>query len=226
MKTYNRDWTGTVCRGVKVLGRAEGRLTQTRRTEWWCECLSCHRFFRINTQHFMSQESVACGCRVGDHRLVFSPGQRFGRLLTLDATPKADAARSLRWRCRCDCGKICSVAGTKLNRGIVKSCGCAAVNPLTPYTATCRRCGAVFQAKSANRRYCNNRCRFDRVPTEKPCKRCQKLFIGTKSSQLFCNRNCTQQFNKIRRRKEQLEREALQQFRQLNQLLQEKTHGR
>jgi hypothetical protein len=48
-------------------------------------------------------------------------GQRFGRLTALRRV--ASNARAV-WECRCDCGVIRSVDGSRLRAGRVKSCGC------------------------------------------------------------------------------------------------------
>lgn len=50
-------------------------------------------------------------------------GMKFDHLLVL----KRDDTRKIihsYWLCQCDCGTICSVAGTHLKTGHTKSCGC------------------------------------------------------------------------------------------------------
>lgn len=57
-------------------------------------------------------------------------GQRFGRLVVLERDyeyPKEHNIKSKQayWKCQCDCdGKIISVAGQSLRKGITLSCGC------------------------------------------------------------------------------------------------------
>jgi hypothetical protein len=50
-------------------------------------------------------------------------GQRFGRLTVLDQVLEPHAG-SIRWRCRCECGKIAIVSVSKLRHGHTRSCGC------------------------------------------------------------------------------------------------------
>ena len=45
-------------------------------------------------------------------------GQRFGRLVAVSYLTNGD------WICQCDCGKEVTKKGTKLRKGLVKSCGC------------------------------------------------------------------------------------------------------
>lgn len=50
-------------------------------------------------------------------------GHRFCRLVVLECAGK-DRFSNLIWKCQCDCGNICEVAGHSLNSGRTKSCGC------------------------------------------------------------------------------------------------------
>ena len=47
-------------------------------------------------------------------------GRRFGRLVVMEKVGKLP----VRWRCRCDCGKVKDIDGSNLKRGLTKSCGC------------------------------------------------------------------------------------------------------
>ena len=53
-------------------------------------------------------------------------GQRFGRLTVLerDASALSGAGHHAKFVCICDCGTKVSVIGSRLRRGISKSCGC------------------------------------------------------------------------------------------------------
>ena len=53
-------------------------------------------------------------------------GQKFGRLLVIepDASKPTGAGKAIYWKCKCDCGNICSVRYDKLVNGDVRSCGC------------------------------------------------------------------------------------------------------
>lgn len=51
-------------------------------------------------------------------------GQRFGRLVAIEATKRRDGNRSILWHCLCNCGKKCFVSSRNLKYGSVQSCGC------------------------------------------------------------------------------------------------------
>ena len=50
-------------------------------------------------------------------------GMKFAHLLVLKRDEMKKSTHSY-WLCQCDCGTICSVAGTHLKTGHTKSCGC------------------------------------------------------------------------------------------------------
>ena len=51
-------------------------------------------------------------------------GQRFGKLIVLEATDKKNADGRRIWKCLCDCGNIKYTTCQNLKRGACKSCGC------------------------------------------------------------------------------------------------------
>src|ERR1700678_1956729 len=50
-------------------------------------------------------------------------GQRFGRLLVLEAAG-LDKYKNALWKCRCECGTVKIIKGSSLRSGASKSCGC------------------------------------------------------------------------------------------------------
>ena len=50
-------------------------------------------------------------------------GQRFGKLIAKEIARRDDKNRVI-WKCICDCGNEVEILGTRLIRGITKSCGC------------------------------------------------------------------------------------------------------
>lgn len=60
-----------------------------------------------------------------DPRLEDLRGQRFGRLVVVDAPP-VRIHRRVGWQCRCDCGTERAFAAFNLKSGASKSCGCYA----------------------------------------------------------------------------------------------------
>lgn len=56
-------------------------------------------------------------------------GQRFGKLLVIKRA-EINKKGGVWWLCKCDCGKNTIKLATKLKNGLVKSCGCLAVEKL------------------------------------------------------------------------------------------------
>lgn len=56
-------------------------------------------------------------------KLIDLTGQRFGRLTVIERAENGSNG-AIRWRCRCNCGKIKTVVGFDLRRGHTQSCGC------------------------------------------------------------------------------------------------------
>lgn len=50
-------------------------------------------------------------------------GNRFGRLVAIRPTEER-LGNSIKWLCKCDCGKECIVASIHLRKGSTTSCGC------------------------------------------------------------------------------------------------------
>lgn len=51
-------------------------------------------------------------------------GEIFGRLVVIDRDIKRNKQGSIKWLCKCRCGKEISATGQDLRRGRTKSCGC------------------------------------------------------------------------------------------------------
>jgi len=70
----------------------------------------------------------SCGCLYKEHiaslRRQDIAGQRFGRLTAIRPTEDRDAAGSVVWECRCDCGAAVYYSASRLTQNTVQSCGC------------------------------------------------------------------------------------------------------
>lgn len=111
-----------------IAGRTFGRLTVLEKTEqtsadgrrlWRCQC-ECGKQTFATAQNLLRGSVVSCGCA---HAPDLS-GQRFGRLVVLEALGKSDRQQSRLWRCRCDCGRETLVPTKSLRSGNTTSCGC------------------------------------------------------------------------------------------------------
>lgn len=105
------------------------------RSKWVCRC-ECGEIVSVLRNHLVSGSTKACGgscARTGTRsscarkKVNFKDiaGQRFGRLVALEATDeKEKSGESYIWKCQCDCGNICYTSGSRLRAGITRSCGC------------------------------------------------------------------------------------------------------
>lgn len=60
-----------------------------------------------------------------DNQLKNLVGRQFGELIVLKRNPVNSKSGNARWDCKCSCGNIATVIGSKLRSGATKSCGCA-----------------------------------------------------------------------------------------------------
>lgn len=100
---------------------------------WKCQC-SCGGHIDLDTRTLQRKTVTDCGCRSrvkpGVRDLT---GERFGRLVCIEATNQRDSGGSAMWRCRCDCGKECIASAKQLRSGYKKSCGCLGHPPLKDF---------------------------------------------------------------------------------------------
>lgn len=65
-------------------------------------------------------------------KMIDLMNQRFGKLLVVENAGKLDGRRYF-WKCKCDCGNVVTVEGSKLRSGNTKSCGCGKYDGLKKY---------------------------------------------------------------------------------------------
>ena len=121
---------GTIAENLKgqkfgmllVIKRAENR---NGRVAWLCRC-DCGNEKICTAKQLKSGEVKSCGCRNKMKNINYKDisGQRFGRLIALYPTDMRDKKGSVKWKCRCDCGKDCMVTEDALVGGNTRSCGC------------------------------------------------------------------------------------------------------
>ena len=56
-------------------------------------------------------------------QLIFKKNQRFGRLRVIGENGR-NKSGGVKWKCICDCGKICNPSSGALHQGATRSCGC------------------------------------------------------------------------------------------------------
>lgn len=104
------------------------RKTEGGRSKWVCQC-RCGKQKMVRQEDLLNGRTKSCGCsqlqlmKAKAEKRYSLVNRKFGRLLVLWKS-KNKTSRSMIWDCRCDCGKVIPVAGTKLRTGKVRSCGC------------------------------------------------------------------------------------------------------
>lgn len=89
---------------------------------WHCAC-DCGNETDVFSTNLRSGKTTSCGCLQKEKVSKDIIGQKFGYLTVLSQEGKTKNGQ-LKWKCKCDCGTIIVVEGTKLRSGNTKSCGC------------------------------------------------------------------------------------------------------
>lgn len=110
---------------VDESGKRYGHLTVVRYVAgsgWACRC-DCGREVTVSGHSLRLGHVTRCG-QCSD----VQEGQRFGALVTVRRVGEGTGGGrlSLRWLCRCDCGREVEMAESALVRGDKTSCGCRA----------------------------------------------------------------------------------------------------
>lgn len=97
--------------------------------KWLCLC-DCGNERSVLIKNLINGRSQSCGCLGSERsheprpsRSIDETGNRYGRLLVLERG-EGDPANGVSWLCQCDCGKITTVLGKSLRKGLTVSCGC------------------------------------------------------------------------------------------------------
>lgn len=123
------------------IGYKVGKLTVAQKTSerkagymvWICQC-ECGNEILLDTRCLQRKTILDCGCltKVKPGQIDLT-GRRFGRLVCLEPTEDRMFQGSTVWKCICDCGNECFVAGKQLTSGYKKNCGCWGHPPLKEF---------------------------------------------------------------------------------------------
>lgn len=111
---------------LKVLREVESLFHNNityRRFELECECGSV---VVKKLRDLRNGDTKTCGC-VSLGRATDLTGQRFGKLVALEATRKRNSNNSVVWKCSCDCGNEIFMGADRLMHGGKEDCGCSFV---------------------------------------------------------------------------------------------------
>lgn len=117
---------------LDLTGKRFGRLVAIKPsprtnngTRWLCLC-DCGNEVEVVTPSLTCGVTKSCGCFVSDKiseiKTIDVSGQKFGKLLVISR--EKSYKKMAMWKCVCDCGNECVVAGKYLRNGTTSSCGC------------------------------------------------------------------------------------------------------
>lgn len=129
---------GYQCGWLRVYSRAENDK-YNHSAMWWCMCC-CGKRFVIHGTALRSGHRSSCGCKPRDKEVIARIAKRsaitrttkmvgikFGQLTVLQKMPRTRGQRSqllaIRYRVRCDCGRVKVVQGNNLRSGATITCG-------------------------------------------------------------------------------------------------------
>ena len=94
---------------------------------WKCRC-ECGNEVLLTTYLLKSGRWNSCGCesrnRDGLKKRLIQPGDQFGKLTVIEDTGMR-LSGTVKWRCRCECGKEVTLTSRALSSNRWQSCGCA-----------------------------------------------------------------------------------------------------
>ena len=121
------------CPTCEKVGQQYGRLkvieyaytSEDRHKYWLCEC-ECGNREIIKATDLNTSKRVECLiCQKKKHKTQYidETGKRYGKLTVLELDTEKSSKNAF-WKCKCDCGTLLTVEGTKLRSGHTQSCGC------------------------------------------------------------------------------------------------------
>lgn len=121
------DLTGEKFGLLTVSGKSQHKFNRIR---WECVC-QCGNQCTVDGSKLRNGHTQSCGClqktSVSKAKKIDLYGEKFGRL-TVIKPKEPDKWKSLRWLCRCECGKEKIVNGSHLRKGAILSCGCLLID--------------------------------------------------------------------------------------------------
>ena len=121
------------CPTCEKIGQRYGKLTvieyaytsEDRHKYWKCKC-DCGNHEVVKATDLNTGKKVECLiCQKKKHKSQYidETGKRYGKLTVIELDTE-NTSKNAYWRCRCDCGTLLSVEGTKLRSEHTQSCGC------------------------------------------------------------------------------------------------------
>lgn len=116
--------TGERFGNLVVIGFSEEKSKEKKKRMFECKC-DCGKIAFIEASQLKHGICISCGCKKRERFILLNQkdnsemvGRKFGKLTVIERDETST------WKCKCDCGKIVSVATNNLTSGNNISCGC------------------------------------------------------------------------------------------------------
>lgn len=124
-RTLRNDITGQ--RFGRLVAKEFRGYNEKKQDCWLFQC-DCGKEKVLPAANVKWGGTRSCGCLHQEHSQALNrqdiTGERFGRLVAVRPTQERDAAGSIVWECRCDCGQTALYSVNALRKGTTRSCGC------------------------------------------------------------------------------------------------------
>lgn len=148
-----KDLRGQTYNRLTVLYRVKSK-NQNRQASWKCRCI-CGKETIVDSYDLTSGHVKSCGCLQTETREAPKEYQRknisnmrFGKLIAIEPI-ESHPKYGVKWRCKCDCGKVHEAYAHKLLEGSIQSCGCVKYNDIRGL-----RYGKLIALEPTNERDC------------------------------------------------------------------------
>ena len=133
LRSHHTMTCGHCGRDTKVIneiGNRYGKLSvierfkenKNNRATWVCQC-DCGNMIVVEGQLLRKGEVKSCGkCCKNKEKIIDEVGNKYGYLTVIELA--SNNKEGAYWRCKCLCGNIVTVKGSKLRNGHTTSCGC------------------------------------------------------------------------------------------------------
>lgn len=91
---------------------------------WMCKC-DCGNVLEISLNRLNTKWVTSCGCTPMQRKFEDLTGKKFGKLTVLSIVNRVKVGERIKWKCRCECGKIKITSSKMLKNGRSKHCGCS-----------------------------------------------------------------------------------------------------
>lgn len=122
-----KDETGHKYGKLTVLQKTD-KTNSKREVYWKCKC-ECGNEVEVLGRLLRNGTTQSCGCLRKGSKIIDEVGHKYGTL-TVISQAKEKVNNHIAWNCRCECGNMIVVSGSKLRSGEISTCSICAKQKL------------------------------------------------------------------------------------------------